>query len=81
MLLLGQFGAVGLMLCFGSVLWPALRAFWQAPRASAWRPEGMPLLLATVIALAMLDALMNSFMFFPAILIAGSLAGRYQAAD
>ena len=76
MLLLGQFGAVGLTLCFGSVLWPALRAFWQAPRASAWRLEGMPLLLATVIALAMLDALMNSFIFFPAVLIAGSLAGQ-----
>ena len=76
MLLLGQFGAVGLTLCFGSVLWPALRAFWQAPRASAWRLEGMPLLLATVIALAMLDALMNSFIFFPAVLIAGSLAGH-----
>ena len=80
MLLLGQFGAVGLMLCFGSVLWPALRAFWRAPLASAWTLEAMPLLLATVIVLAMLDALMNSFIFFPAILLAGSLAGRRQPA-
>ncbi len=76
MLLLGQFGAVGLVLCFGSVLWPALRAAWEAPLAAGWQANATPLLLATLVALAMLDALMNSFIFFPAILIAGSLAGQ-----
>ena len=81
MLLLGQFGAIGLVLCFGAVLWPALRVAWQTPLASAWALEAMPLLLATIIGLAMLDALMNSFIFFPAILIAGSLAGQRQRAN
>jgi hypothetical protein len=78
MLLLGQFGLVGLTLCFGSVLWPALREAWEAPRVSGWHMSAMPLLLATVVGLTMLDALMNSFIFFPAVLIAGGLAGRRQ---
>ena len=39
MLLLGQFGLVGLALGMGSLLWPALRVAWRAPRASGWRPE------------------------------------------
>jgi hypothetical protein len=38
----------------------------------------MPLLLAVIVGLTMIDALMNSFIFFPAVLIAGSLAGRRQ---
>jgi hypothetical protein len=81
MLLLGQFGAVGLTLCFGSLLWPALCEAWRAPLASGWRPDAMPLLLAVIVGLTMLDALMNSFVFFPAVLIAGSLAGRRLKAD
>lgn len=78
MLLLGQFGLVGVTLCFGSVLWPALREAWEAPRASGWQMSAMPLLLALIVGLTMLDALMNSFIFFPAVLIAGALAGRRQ---
>jgi hypothetical protein len=78
MLLLGQFGLVGLSLCFGAVLWSALRAAWQAPLASGWQLSAMPLLLAVIVGLTMIDALMNSFIFFPAVLIAGSLAGRRQ---
>jgi hypothetical protein len=80
MLLLGQFGLVGVTLCFGAVLWPALREAWEAPRASGWQMSAMPLLLAIIVGLTMLDALMNSFIFFPAVLIAGSLAGRRQSA-
>jgi hypothetical protein len=78
MLLLGQFGLVGLSLCFGSLLWPALREAWEAPLGSGWQISAMPLLLAVIVGLTMLDALMNSFIFFPAVLIAGSLAGRRQ---
>ncbi len=74
MLLLGQFGLVGLALALGSLLWPALRVAWQAPRASGWRPEAMPLLLATIVVMAVLDGLLNSFFFFPAIVAAGTLA-------
>ncbi len=80
MLLLGQFGLVGLSLCFGSVLWPALREAWQAPQASGWQLSAMPLLFAVLVGLTMWDALMNSFIFFPAVLAAGSLAGRRRMA-
>ena len=78
MLMLGQFGLVGVTLCFGAVLWPALREAWEAPLASGWQLSAMPLLLAVIVGLTMLDALMNSFIFFPAVLMAGSLAGRRQ---
>jgi hypothetical protein len=73
-LVLGQFGLVGLALCLGTLLWPAIRIARQAPSASGWGPQGLSLMLATVVALTVLDALMNSFIFFPAIVIAGSLA-------
>ncbi len=76
MLLLGQFGLVGLALAFGSLLWPALRVAWRAPRASGWRPEALPLMLATIVVMAALDGLLNSFFFFPAIVVAGALAQR-----
>jgi hypothetical protein len=74
MLLLGQFGVVGLVLGMGSLLWPALRVAWMAPRASGWRAEALPLMLATIIVMAALDGLLNSFFFFPAIVAAGALA-------
>lgn len=74
MLLFGQFGLTGLVLALGSLLWPALRVAWQAPRVSGWRPEALPLMLATVIVMATLDGLLNSFFFFPAIVAAGALS-------
>ena len=80
MLLLGQFGLVGLALGMGSLLLPALRVAWRAPRASGWRPEGLPLMLATIVVMAALDGLLNSFFFFPAIVAAGALAGSAAVA-
>jgi hypothetical protein len=74
MLMLGQFGFVGVVLGLGSLLWPALRVAWQAPRASGWRAPALPLMLATVVVMATLDSLLNSFFFFPAIVAAGALA-------
>ncbi len=79
MLLLGQFGLVGLTLAMGSLLWPALGVAWRAPRASGWRPDGAQLMVATIIVLAALDALLNAFFFFPAIVAAGALAGSALA--
>ena len=79
MLLLGQFGLIGLSLAFSSLLLPAVRAVWAMPTGDAWAARGLPLLLATLIVLTLLDALLNSFIFFPAILIAGGLAGMPRA--
>ncbi|MEY2892704.1 MAG: hypothetical protein RJA98_2612 [Pseudomonadota bacterium] len=74
MLVLGQYGLVGLAACLALWLWPAGRAGWAAPRASGWRAAALPLMWATVIVLTVADALMNSFIFFPAIIAAGALS-------
>ncbi|MDP9046471.1 MAG: hypothetical protein M3O01_16850 [Pseudomonadota bacterium] len=74
-LVLGQFGLPGLAFLLGALLFPAARVTLRAPRSSGWSPAGLPLLLASVIGLSVVDALMNSFIFFPAVLIAGALAG------
>lgn len=36
----------------------------------------MDILLALLVLLAVADAILNSFLFFPAILVAGALTGR-----
>jgi hypothetical protein len=74
LLVLGQFGAVGLLALLGTLLAPALAAAWRAPPGGAWRLPGVPLALAAVVGMTVLDALMNSFVFFPAVLAAGALA-------
>lgn len=80
LLVVGQFGLIGLVAGFGALAGPALAAVRRAPRASAWQLEALPLLLAVIVALTLLDALMNSFVFFPAILAAGGLAGARRLA-
>ena len=74
LLVVGQFGLLGLLLCLGSLLAPALAAALRAPRGSPWEPSALPLLMAAIPPLAVLDATMNSFIFFPAITVAGALA-------
>lgn len=74
LLIVGQFGLGGLLLALATLLGPALRTAWAAPRGGAWRPQGLPLLLASIAVLTVIDALLNSFLFFPAIVAAGSLA-------
>lgn len=74
LLLIGQFGLIGLGLALMALLAPAARAAWHSPSGSAWRPPAAPLMLAAMIALAALDGLMNSFIFFPALLAAGALS-------
>jgi len=73
-LVLGQFGLIGLCACLGTLAWPAFAAAWRAPAGSAWRLPALPLLLAAVAGLTLIDALMNSFFFFPALIAAGALA-------
>jgi hypothetical protein len=74
LLVIGQYGLGGLLLVLTTLLGPALAAAWQAPIAHVWGPEGVPLLLAALVLLAVMDALLNSFFFFPAIVAAGALA-------
>jgi hypothetical protein len=73
LLIFGQFGLIGLVLAFGSLLTPALNAFANHWHAGAWRIyPALP--MAMIVLMAAADALLNSFFFYPAILAAGALA-------
>ena len=74
LLVLGQFGVPGMCLCLATLLAPPLRLAMKMPRVSGWAAEALPLMLATVVALSVVDALMNSFIFFPALMVAGAIA-------
>jgi hypothetical protein len=80
MLLLGQFGLIGVLLAFGTLSAPAARVAWCAPRGDPLVDPALPLLMALVVMLALADALMNSFFFFPALAIAGGLTSLPQQA-
>ena len=56
------------------LLLPAARVAWIAPRGDPRAPQALPWLLAVVVLLSMLDAVLNSFVFFPAVMIAAALA-------
>lgn len=73
-LVLGQFGLPGMCFCLASFLLPSLRLALRMPRGSGWSPGALPLMLATLCAMSAIDALMNSFIFFPAVMIAGAIA-------
>jgi hypothetical protein len=72
LLILGQFGLIGLVLAFGSLLIPA---FWDLGiRAhSGGRSICSRAPLAVIVLMASADALLNSFFLYPAILAAGAL--------
>ena len=72
-LIIGQFGLIGLMSAFGSLLAPTCRALVNHWRPSAWRAHSA-LALAVIVLMALADAVLNSFFFYPAILAAGALA-------
>jgi hypothetical protein len=74
MLVLGQFGLIGMALSASVLLWPAARIAWTAPRGDPRAPQALPWLLAIVVLLSMLDAVLNSFVFFPAVMIAAALS-------
>ena len=77
LLILGQFGLIGLVLAFGSLLIPALRALATKGHSGTWRIQPtVP--LAVIVLMASADALLNSFFFYPAILAAGALTPRQR---
>jgi hypothetical protein len=71
-LILGQFGLIGLVLALGSLLAPAVRALYDGGCLALRRnlPE-VP--LATIVLMGVADMLLNSFILYPAILAAGAL--------
>jgi hypothetical protein len=80
MLILGQFGAIGLCLAFGSVVAPALAVLFRRSGYGAWASDEDALPLAVIVLVALADATLNSFVYLPAILIAGAIAVRPRRA-
>lgn len=76
MLILGQFGLIGLALgvtaICGALMQPMIRRTRDKPLRLARR------LLSLLVLIALFDALLNSFIFLPAIAMAGALAGRFE---
>jgi hypothetical protein len=68
LLIVGQFGVVGLLLAFGAFGAACLRSVLSDDRAA------VPII--AIICMGVGDALLNSFFFYPAILAAGGLATR-----
>lgn len=79
LLLVGQYGLIGLLCAFGALLAPAALCLWRAPVASPWQLSGAPVILATIVVLTIMDAGLNSFIFFPALMAAGALVPRAKA--
>jgi len=76
LLLVGQFGLIGFTLAMGVFLWPALLCLWRAPRTSPSSTYFVPVALAVIACMAAIDTLMNSFIYFPALIAVGGLAGQ-----
>ncbi len=73
LLMVGQYGLVGLALAFGVLGAPAVWCLARRPCGSPWNAEGAPAVLAVVVLIALADAGLNSFFFFPALLAAAAL--------
>ena len=74
-LIVGQFGLVGLALALWGWLLPALGRLWALRGVAVRGPAGAALRLALIALLAMIDALFNSFVFFPGLLAAAAVLG------
>jgi hypothetical protein len=77
-LILGQFGLIGLGLALGSLLIPAARALYDRD-ARALRRDLPEVPLATIVLMGVADMLLNSFILYPAILAAGALVPMNQS--
>lgn len=75
MLVIGQYGLIGLGLLALALLTGALATLWRGVRDERFA-------LAAIVLLAGIDAALNSTIYFPAILLAAALAGaRYPRRD
>ncbi|QTD56241.1 hypothetical protein [Parasphingorhabdus cellanae] len=84
LLLVGQFGLIGLMLALGSPIAAMLSRLRNSQSIQAKTIEldetrddpSSALVLAMVVVIMLIDALLNAFIFFPAVMFAGSLLYR-----
>lgn len=73
-LIAGQFGLIGLALAFLGPTLAAFQALWAARRTHVWTRESAALPLALLVLMTLADALLNAFLFFPALIAAGAIA-------
>jgi hypothetical protein len=74
LLIIGQFGLIGLGLTVAATVSGAFRRLAGGISTNIWSREASDSLLAVIIVLAMADALLNAFIYFPALLAAGAIA-------
>ena len=74
LLLLGQYGLIGLLLAWGALVAACVAAFARLRRSPAQAVADPALPLAILVLLALADAMLNAFFFSPAILAAGAIA-------
>jgi hypothetical protein len=75
-LLIGQFGLFAVAIAMFCLSIGAFCAVVNAGRSLAGQPRGGALILSLMLFLALADALLNSFVYFPIFMIAGSLASK-----
>jgi hypothetical protein len=73
LLLVGQYGLLGLAMALGAIAAPALVQLARCPAGSPWTAQGAPAVLAVVVLMALVDAGLNAFLFFPALVGAAAL--------
>jgi hypothetical protein len=75
-LLIGQFGLLAVAIAMFCLSIGAFCTVVNSERALAGQPKGGGLILSVMLFLALADGLLNSFIYFPVFLIAGSLANK-----
>lgn len=75
-LIMGQYGIIGSVLAFGSLFTVVCIGLNRVRKAGAWVLTSISVPMALIILLTLGDAIFNSFLYFPAILIAGALAAH-----
>ena len=74
LLLIGQFGIIGFLLSYGSLLALVGRSLRRFRAAQVWVVSSAPLPLALIVLFALIDSVLNAFLFFPALIAAGAIA-------
>ncbi len=74
--LVGQFGLVAVIVAFTAICSGAIAHIFGSSRELTRQPKGGGLVLSIVLALAVIDALLNSFVYFPMFVIGGALANK-----
>jgi len=72
-LIMGQFGIIGSALAFLSLANTAIINLMHQKISPAWSINGVSVVMALIVLVAMSDALLNSFLYFPVLIIAGAL--------